>query len=450
MHKPLRPNSRPLSAEKQKELKHKAGLILSDLRRQLLYRYPFCGTVAMSLELKPTRDPLITTAACDGKHVFFDIDFLSRLQPDHQLFVFAHEVWHAILCHMLRAEGRDHSVWNIAVDMEVNSLLRIDGLSVPSDAVLPEKYGFSATERKNAETYYDLLLKNQQLQRQSGNGSSANGDGNGGSSQLGGNSDGEMVGQFDQHLTEATNLSSMKRGEAEDKYGKLEADPDLQLEVTKQNVERIREAAVAAAQQIERARGELPAHLKELVNDLIKPEMPWQELLMQFVTRCMGDKSSWSRPNKRFVSSGTYLPSHYGEMVKVAVGIDTSGSTASDMVKFISELNGLVKSFGNYELYVIECDAQVGKFEKYDESRPLDLEHEKWEKTGGGGTRLMPIFDKIKDEQLDIDAAVIFTDGCTEKFTDEAAPEYPVLWVLTSDEYDGNFDFGEKVHFKNS
>jgi len=449
MHKPLRPNTRSMPAAKLQELKHKAGLILSDLRRQLLYRYPFCGTVSMNLELVPVRDPRITTAACDGKHVFFDIDFLSRLQPEHQLFVFAHEVWHAILCHMLRAEGREHNTWNIAVDMEVNSLLRIDGLSVPPDAVLPEKYGFSKTERLNAETYYDRLIS-QNADNRNASGGSKSDDSNGGGSALGGNADGELKSQFDQHLTKADDIKKLSCPETEDKYGKLERDPDLQAEVTKQNVENIREAAVSAAQQIERSRGELPAHLKELINELIKPEMPWQELLMQFVTRCMGEKTSWNRPNKRFVYSGTYLPSHYGEMLKIAVGLDTSGSTRDDMKKFISELNGIVKTFGNYEIYVIECDTEVKKFEKYDEYRPLDLEHEAWTTAGGGGTYLTPIFSKIEAEQLDIDAAIIFTDGYTEKFSAEAAPEYPVLWLLTTKDRDANFEFGEKVHFKKS
>ena len=454
MHKPLRPNSRPLSAEKQKELKHKASLILSDLRRQLLYRYPFCGTVSMSLELVPTRDPLITTAACDGKHVYFDIDFLSKLSPEHQLFVFAHEVWHAILCHMLRSEGRDHEAWNIAADMEVNALLRVDGLSVPPSALLPEQYGFSRDETHNAETYYEAVIKqNKQSQNRAGGsgGQKEQGDSKGGgsgASQLGGDPNGEMVGQFDQHLSESDNLAGMPRPEAEDKYGKLEADPDLQPQVTKQNVEMIREAAVSAAQQIERSRGELPAHLKRLVNELIKPEMPWQELMQQFVTRCMGEKTTWSRPHRRFVASGTYLPSHYGEMLKIAVGLDTSGSTSGDMVKFLSELNGIVQTFGNYELYIIECDARVGKFEKFDESRPLDLENDKWTSTGGGGTRLQPIFDKINEEQLDIDAALIFTDGYTEHFTRDMAPEYPVMWLLTTHDQDKNFEFGETVHFK--
>ena len=448
MHKPLRPTTRTMSAEKQRELKHKAGLVLSDLRRQVLYRYPFCGTVSMNLELVPTRDPRITTAACDGKHVFFDIDFLSKLQPEHQLFVFAHEVWHAILCHMLRAEGRQHDIWNLAIDMEVNSLLRVDGLSVPPDAVLPEKYGFE--DRKNAETYYDMLVNKAQRQQSSASGNgSDNGNGEAGS-QLGGNAGGELNGQFDQHLTEADDLAKVSCPETEDKYGKLEKDADLQAEVTKQNVENIREAAVSAAQQIERSRGELPAHIKALITELIKPEMPWQELLMQFVTRCMGEKTTWSRPNKRFVSSGTYLPAHYGEMLKIAVGIDTSGSTACDMTKFLSELNGIVKTFGNYEVYVIECDAKVGKFEKYDEYHPLDLENTGWETTGGGGTRLTPIFDKIREEQLEIDAAIIFTDGWTEKFPADAAPEFPVMWLLTTKECDKNFEFGEKVHFKNS
>ena len=460
--------SRELSLDELTALKEKALLVLADTRRQLIYRYPFAGSVSMNLELIPTRDCRLPTAACDGKHIYFDIDFLASLSADDRVFVLAHEIWHAILCHLIRNENRDRNLFNIACDMEVNQLLKTDGLIPPKSAILPNEapYYFNKTDL-NAEAYYELLLDQQkkQSQRQSSSQSSASKGGNGSGSasasgssddsddaepsndQSGGNKDGKLEGQFDKHLSPSDDLNSLEKQDVDDKYGKVGEDPDFQPNVTQSSVEHVREAAISAAQTLERQRGELPAHIKKLVNELLEPEIPWQEVLAQFITRCMGDKTSWSRPARRFVSSGTYLPSRYGEMLKVAVGIDTSGSTDRDMPKFLGEVNALLKSFGNYELTLIECDASVGKYEKYDESNPLDLENKKYNVTGGGGTRLMPIFDKLSEENDEIDALVIFTDGYCEKFAASQAPLYPVLWVLTKDGTDSNFGFGEVVKF---
>ena len=456
--KPTSPHSRPMTSESLDELKQKALIVLADTRRQLIYRYPFAGSVSMNLELIPTRDFRLPTAACDGKHIFFDIDFLSTLSADDRVFILAHEIWHAILCHMIRCENRDRELWNIAVDMEVNQLLKNDGLLVPKTAILPDREPYYLTNGMcsdlNAESYYDLLItrqKNQSYSNSSSKSSSGSGSGSGDGSesqdQTGGNDDGKLDGQFDKHLSPSDDLNTLKKQDVDDKYGKVGEDPDFQPNVTQSNIEHVREAAISAAQTLERQRGELPAHIKQLVNKLLEPEIPWQEVLAQFITRCLGDKTSWSRPARRFAASGVYLPSKYGEMLKVAVAIDTSGSTNSDMPKFLGEVNGLLKSFGNYELTLIECDAEIGKYEKYDESNPLDLENKKYEVTGGGGTCLQPIFKKLEDENDDIDALVIFTDGYCETFKESDAPEYPVLWVLTKDGNSKNLGFGEVVKF---
>lgn len=449
--KPTSPRSRSLTIDELNALKEKALIVLADTRRQLIYRYPFAGSVSMNLELVPTRDNRLPTAACDGKHVYFDIDFLSTLSADDRVFILAHEIWHAILCHMTRCENRDRMLWNIAVDMEVNQLLKNDGLLVPKSAILPDRepYYFSQTDL-NAESYYELVIKrqkNQQNNSSSNSSQSSSGDNGSQSDGSGGNSDGKLDGQFDKHLTPSDDLNSLEKQDVDDKYGKVDEDPDFQPNVTQANVEHIREAAISAAQALERQRGELPAHIKSLVEKLLEPEIPWQEVLVQFVTRCMGDKTTWSRPARRFAASGTYLPSRYGEMLKVAVAIDTSGSTETDMPKFLGEVNGLLKSFGNYELTLIECDAEIGKYEEYDESNPLDLEHKEYEVSGGGGTRLQPIFDKLAEEETLPDALVIFTDGYCETFRESDAPEYPVLWVLTKDGTESNLGFGEVVKF---
>ena len=510
-------NAKDVSEEKLKELKENAFGILCEARRELLVSEPFIGSIAMNLDIVPVRDIRLPTAATDGGKIYFDIDFLSSLNRADTVFVLAHEVWHCAMSHFIRNEGRDHELFNIATDMEVNQILETDGMTVPENCLMPALYGFK--NGLSAEEYYELLLKKkpnkglkgkgkgQGKQQKGGSGdtnedtdgegeggqpnknkngkgnsSSGSGDEEDNDSPMGksGNREGKLDGQFDKHITDlddpesdaGNNGKSEKskkgkgkgksngdedgEGEGEDgnviadKYGKLGKDKDFNPRPSKEQIDKMREMAVAAAQQYERDRGFLPASMKRFVNELLTPKVDWREVLHSFVTRAMGEKSDWNRPNRRFISSHTYLPSHYGDKLKVCVGIDTSGSTMGDIPRFLGELNGLVKSFGNYELTLIECDAEVGKFEKYDDENPLDLENLHYEMSGGGGTCLKPIFDKIKEENVECDCICIFTDGYTEHFTKDDDPGIPTLWMLTHGCMDNkqNYDFGECCEFE--
>lgn len=460
MRKASTSKSREISDAKLAELKDAARHILADCRSQLLTRFPFCGSIIMNLDIVPTRDKRIATAATDGQSIFFDIDFLSHLSPNDRLFVLAHEVWHGVMQHMLRTETRDRKLFNIATDMEVNELLRKDGMTPPKDAVLPEDCYMP--DGLSAEEYYNRLVEKQEFEKRCNSGNSSRGEGSVDCQQNGddsdssqsqnqnttsGNKDGEMKGQFDKHIYEGDNIAAEPESEdVDDKYGKVGHDPDYQPNVTKNNIEKLREAAISAAQKIERERGELPGHIAQLIERLTEPEIDWRDVLVSFVTRTMGERANWSNPNRRFVSQRMYLPSHESKKLNVAVGIDTSGSTNRNIPKFLGELNAILGSVESYELTLLECDTRVTKYEKYDETNPLSFEN--YVKTGGGGTQLASIFEKLEEENDCPDCAIIFSDGECETFVEQMDPGYPVLWVLTEDGHESNFKFGEILKFK--
>ena len=371
-------------------------------------------------------------------NLYFDIAFLSELSPNDRMFVLGHEVYHNVMLHFIRQGSRDRNLWNIAADMEVNNILREDGLVPPSSAILPEKEGFAKS--KSAEEYYELLVNRQQFKKL-----------NRGSGAEVGNAEGKLDGQFDKHIYDDEDLSSMPSPKnTSDKYGKVGEDEDFAPHVEENAVEKIRESAVAAAQQIERTRGELPGHLKRLVKNLLEPEIDWKEVLAQHLTRCMSNEATWNRPNRRFAYNNICLPGHEGKMLKVAVGLDTSGSTVMDTEKFLSELNGIVCACDQYSVDVIQCDTHVQHVDHYDNETPLNLSADGFEQHGGGGTQLKGIFDHIDLNNLDIDLAIVMTDGCCETFYAEDAPSYPVLWVLTGDAKSDNLRFGDKVKFARS
>ena len=485
-------NARELTEEETKTLKKKASEILSVCRRDILSKYPFIGSIALRMEMVPVRDIRVRTACTDGNSVYFDIAFLSSLTREEQTFVLAHEVWHAVMMHLVRRQNRNPMLFNIATDKEVNYMLQKDGFIAPKELLFPTK----EEEGKCAEEIYEMLLKkmknkqqqqqndmsgesngsnqsNSQQNKQNKNGNSSNSNRqpsqNGSQSDKDGNKTGEFKGQFDKHVYDGmedgqSNQSSNGQngdgdgdnsnnsyGELTDKYGKVGFDSDYQPKVSKDFADKMRETIVSEAQRVEKMKGNLPAHIKELVKKCTQAEIKWQEVLAQFVTRCYNSGNrSWIPPNRRHVHNGVYLQSRQATKIKLAVGIDTSGSTMGDRSKFLGELHSLIKSFGMFELSIIECDAEVGAYKHYTQDDNLDFEIDNGEyvMSGGGGTAMRPIFDYILDNQIECDALCIMTDGYIDSIPTNPIPSLPVLWVITKGGTADFCDWGQKIQLK--
>ena len=69
--------------------------------------------------------------------------------------------------------------------------------------------------------------------------------------------------------------------------------------------------------------------------------------------------------------------------------------------------------------------------------------------TGGGGTAMLPIFNYIADNHIEVDAVCIMTDGYIDHI--ESNPiGLPTLWVITKDGTEDFCDWGQKIHLKSN
>ena len=419
--------------------KIKVGELLAQDRQKLLMRMPFIGALLMRLDLVPVRDERLDTTTTDGDRIYVDIDFYKKLKADERLFVLAHEAWHCALIHFMRRRGRKKEQFNIAADLEIHFILTDEGLKAPF--VLPHDPRWKGL---SAEEIYERIQKKAPQQKMAGGGGfggvSDSGMSEGTESE---NIKGQGDGQgFDKHLEKGNNDGD---SEGDSKSGKGR-DADYSPEVKPGAEERCRERLTAAVQQYERTRGTLPAGLAGLVEAILKPEIGWKELLAQFVTNCYGGSRRWLPPARRHVWKGLYLQSQRTERLRAIVAIDTSGSMSGDLPKFFSELVALLNSFGSYELTVIQCDAEIGKVETFDDCNLLDPDR-KWKVTGGGGTDFRPVFSYVDEHsELDPNLLIFFTDGYGDY--PERPPPYPVMWLLTSDGRCG-VEWGQQVKFKN-
>lgn len=196
---------------------------------------------------------------------------------------------------------------------------------------------------------------------------------------------------------------------------------------------------VIEAAHVAKQKGQLPAGIERLVDDLTTPKVPWYVLLEQYVNEVVRDDYNELIHDRRYVQYGIYLPDMYSEGCTVAVAIDTSGSIGPEEIQaFVTETVAILRSKAVRSIRLFACDAAI----------TLDTTLNPWDQIpedfpGGGGTDFRPIFDAL-EESGDRPACLVYLTDLFGSFPD-TPPSYPVLWVSPTEDYD--IPFGTHVHF---
>ncbi|MDV5861237.1 VWA-like domain-containing protein [Pseudomonas mendocina] len=352
-------------------------------RTRLLIEHPFTASLAMQLQIVPVLDDRMKTACTDGLHVFVNIEFMSHLNEQNRLFVLAHEVWHCAAGHLGRRSGRDMPRWNLACDHEVNNLLIEDGFQAPERAVW-----FSACQGFSAEQVYQWLLENPC--------------------------------DLDDHLLfDCHDLDELIEQPA------LRIDPDFAPVPVSADIEALWQKRTVQTAQDFYGHDQMPGGLGLLVRRWLPAQLDWRALLRQFVQRSHGENRNWSHPSRRHLYRGLYLPGMSGAKLKVLLALDTSGSTEGYLPQFLSELAGLLRSFDQVQVTVVQCDADIQQIDNFSSQELQKLSMLRVH--GFGGTDLRPPFSFAEIEQWS--CMIYLTDG--HGIAPLAPPSCPMLWVLS-------------------
>jgi predicted metal-dependent peptidase len=188
------------------------------------------------------------------------------------------------------------------------------------------------------------------------------------------------------------------------------------------------QVAVAQAERAARARGELPGGLGRAVGHVLHPPADWRQVLREFVASHAQNDYSWSRPNRRLLSQGLYLPGLRSEdLGDVVLAVDTSGSVGGELLGvFAAEANAVLASF-ECSATVLYHDAEVQNVQHWRSADgPLVLDP-----VGGGGTSHACVFEWIGRAGLAPACVVCLTDLDTE--FPASAPAVPVLWAVAGE-----------------
>src|SRR6516165_3534420 len=114
-------------------------------RAALITAHPFFG--ALALHLQPVTTTSCPRLATNGRHLFYNVEFLDTVSGEELKGIIAHEVYHCALKHHTRRNGRDPKEWNQATDFVINPMVLKAGLKLPSWVLLDPQYdGLSAEQ----------------------------------------------------------------------------------------------------------------------------------------------------------------------------------------------------------------------------------------------------------------------------------------------------------------
>lgn len=356
--------------------------LMSEARARLVLDHPFFGALALRLRL--VEDSSIPTAWTDGVHLGYNPRFIGTLSTEAIKGLVCHEVMHCALQHHTRRGSRDPDRWNTAIDYVTNPIIIDAGMTLPPRGLIDPQYAGMSAEQVYA------LLPEDAASDKSGGGESGKG-------------------------RTGSNFGSVRDAPGRD--GEKASPSEIR------QAEQDWKVALSQAAQQGRLAGSLPGSIARLVREILEPQRDWREILRQFVDQSARNDYSWSRPNRRHIGAGIYLPSLYSqELGRVVAAIDVSGSIGQrDLDEFAGEINAITADY-RADCTVIYCDTRVQRVDEFPAGDTVTLSS-----SGGGGTDFRPPFAWIDENCAQPAVMLYFTDGLCSQFP--AAPAYPVLWV---------------------
>jgi predicted metal-dependent peptidase len=415
---------------------------LSRARTQLLLNQPFFGT--LSLRLKLVAAPGFPTMATNGRLLVYNPEFVEKLTPAELEGVLAHEVMHCALAHHCRRGERDAQLWNQAADYAVNPILISDGMTLPKDALVNPSF-----TDLSAEEIYSRLLKQGQDSNQpqsshpsSGQtGSAGSGGGSGQTPPAAPLPPQQSPPPQPEQQPQLPGVSEQSLEPRAGGFGEVldAADEDDQPASQAELSRQMHEWAINAEQALcsAKACGREPGGIERPLEQARQSEQDWRAILRDFVAATNPSDYRWTPPNRRFVSSGLYLPSvERSGIGEIVVVVDTSGSIGSkELEQFAGEITAISDEAQPELIRVIYCDAAVQAIEEFGPPDPIQLSPK-----GGGGTDFVPPFRWVEENGTAPKCLIYLTDLCCSSFP--APPDYPVLWVTDSHK---TAPFGETV-----
>jgi hypothetical protein len=302
----------------------------------------------------------------------------------------------------------------MACDYAINPMLLDAGLTLPKDVLLDNRF-----RGMSAERIYNLLEEEEQNQSSSSDAGTESqedsADSGGGSNSSESSSREKDIDETGAPQTPGGIGQVLDAPEPEHGEGDTVAEQARDWQIVVEQTENVAKLA-----------GQLPAGVTRSLEAAQAADVDWRELLRRTWSETTPSDYSWTRPNRRHVWNGLYLPGVVCEGVgEICIAVDCSGSiNARQLGLFEAEVRSILAGQQPRLVHVLSFDTEVQKVETYLPGQPVKLAP-----IGGGGTDFRPCFRWLEEQGITPQTLVFLTDLCGTFPSD--VPPYPVLWAST-------------------
>lgn len=335
----------------------------------------FLTTILFSL--KTSFSDSVATACTDGLSLLINPEFFMKLDSKERVFLLAHEAYHVAFQHMCRLGTRNFRIWNMACDYVINYMLvNISKMKMIEGALYNEKY-----KDMSSEEIYDHLMKN--------------------------------VNQIPLNFTEDFSVP--------DKDDASKVQHEIDNIICKAYIQ----AKVAGDSP-----SSIPGDIHAYMDKLLKPKLPWNIILQNYLTSFSKSDFSFRKPNRRLLPD-FYLPTMYTENLgKIAIAIDTSGSVTQEQFDaFLTEVRNILITMEPEEISLISFDTRIRDVVVIKDLKDVPVKF-----TGRGGTDIKDLVSWMDENKPQV--TIIFTDGEFRKY--DTNPHCPTIWAIHSND---NFSY---------
>jgi len=439
-------------------------------------RYEFFAVLLFQLKFKIRPAEWVkarsgyATAFTDGVSIYFAREFLEKISVKVIMFVIAHEIYHVAFHHIWRRLGRDAKRWNVAIDLVANILLKDAGFTLWEDALVDESVrgltaeqvfdllpdddseipepmdGISETPQEDSDDGDENENDEQNDENTSENNSDSNNDESHKKEDETSNND-DSDGQGDEgeedvddeegngnNDSENKNEQGKNKGKGKKKKNdEYSCEPDEEQPSQLSPQEKVEELMkewqehLAAAEQIAEQRGTMPGNISQQINEIVRPQLPWNTILARHVSTLSPNDYSYSGgTDRRYSNSGFCIPQLSEQSADAIIYFDTSGSIfyQQELLKrWAGEVTGMLRSRNINSIRFMAGDTRVTLDETIRRTGKLPTHY-----PGGGGTNFKPVFGQLRKERAKPDIMIFFTD-CYGSWPDKK-PAFPVMFIV--------------------
>lgn len=351
-------------------------------------QYPFFARIILEMYSNECRDKqaIPTMGVSQYGKLYWNPDFVNELTMDELMAVLAHEAMHVATLTFQRKRFRDHELWNIATDIAINYILVSSEMTLPKGCLIPEADGKMRLDMAGltinvkdipAEKIYDLLEK--EAEKVKANYSTID-------THIEGDNDdeGNSTGDGDGINNNQTNQQKWKQ-------------------------------ITSNAATYAKMRGKLGGALERICDGILSPKLNWKDLLNMYITRELPFNYSNSRPNRKWHSTGVYMPHSIKENLDVVVTVDVSGSIGKDEYReFMSEVCGICTAFEQVKARVMYWSTYIDEKDDRIIDRDSAYDLVNYTAHSSGGTNFSCVKQYMDSKNIDSRICITLTDGYIE------------------------------------